>query len=255
MEDFQNQKYALWHETLQRRKIHGLELKDIQTCKNSAKYSNTRETLPVGNHKLGIFSWYGIPLSIRERIRAIKEAGFDSTGIWLSEQNRWETDPEDIPKIIRDNGLLIDYAHAPYQSINDIWYESKSENIESLLRASIDYCARHRIPILVTHLTKGFRIKQATDHGIRILRSLVAYAKDRNVAIAAENNKFDEVVAGRTRDSRSSIWTFALTLRTTTSIVSKNFLSCPSSASGFFVCICLITMGISMITGYHSRCD
>lgn len=33
-------------------------------------------------HKSGIFSWFGFPIPMEERLRMIKDAGFDSVLLW-----------------------------------------------------------------------------------------------------------------------------------------------------------------------------
>ncbi len=143
---------------------------------------------------VGIFSWYGIRQVFEKRIKAIKCAGFDATAIWIDEDGQWETDPEDMPKIIRDNGLILEYAHAPYSRCNSLWDQTKHWELEEEIKKHINYCSRHGIPILVTHLTKGYRVKEANEHGLNALKRIVSYAKDNNVSIAAENTKQNAVV-------------------------------------------------------------
>ena len=145
-------------------------------------------------HMVGIFNWYGIPQTIENRLKAIKKAGFDSTSMWIDEDGHWEVDPDSIPTLIRDNGLYLDYAHAPYSRINTLWDNGKAPDMEEELRKHIDYCSRHRIPILVIHLTKGFRVKEANEAGLGALGNIVRYAKDKNVLIAAENTKQNQVL-------------------------------------------------------------
>lgn len=143
---------------------------------------------------VGIFSWYGIPQRFELRIKAIKHAGFDSTSLWIDDDGKWELEPDDIPKIIRDNGLFLEYAHAPYSGINALWDQFKAGDLERDTRSYIDYCSRHSIPILVIHLTKGFKVKEANEYGIGAIRRLLEYAKERNVSIAAENTKQNTVL-------------------------------------------------------------
>jgi sugar phosphate isomerase/epimerase len=143
---------------------------------------------------VGIFSWYGIPQPFETRIKDIKNAGFDSVSMWIDEDGRWERDKDEIPLIIRDNGLLLEYAHAPYRNINHIWDERLSESVEGKYIAYIDYCRRHRIPILVMHATHGFRVKEVNGHGIALLERLVRHAKNGGVRIAVENTKSNGIM-------------------------------------------------------------
>lgn len=143
---------------------------------------------------VGIFNWFGIPLPIENRIQAIRKAGFDSTAMWIDDDGHWETDPDSIPDLIRDNGLYLDYAHAPYSRINTLWDGATARDMEKELTKHIDYCSRHRIPILVIHLTKGFRVREANEHGLGVLRNIVRHARDSGVLIAAENTKQNAVL-------------------------------------------------------------
>ena len=141
-----------------------------------------------------MFSWYGVPQKFIQRIKSIKNAGFDSTSIWIGEDNRREMDLEDEPSIIKDCGLILEYAHAPYRNINSLWDKYKSWETELEIKRHIDYCSKNEIPILVIHLTKGYRIKEANEYGLIALRRLIEYAKDRKVRIAAENTKQNSVL-------------------------------------------------------------
>jgi sugar phosphate isomerase/epimerase len=144
---------------------------------------------------VGIFSWYGIPLPFAERIGAIKAAGFDSTSIWIGgEEALWSRDPGAMPAIVRESGLFLEYAHAPYGDANDFWDEAKSPGLEARMRGYIDYCAEQGIGTLVMHLTKGYRIKEANAHGIAVLRRLAARAAERGVRVALENTKQNGVL-------------------------------------------------------------
>lgn len=143
---------------------------------------------------VGIFSWFGISQEFEQRIKAIKKAGFDSTSIWIDEDGHWEIDQNDIPRIIKDNGLILDYAHAPYQNINILWDQYKSQELGHEIEKYIRYCSLHEIPILVIHLTKGFKVKEANEYGLNVLKIIVEYAKDRKVQIAVENTKQNNVL-------------------------------------------------------------
>ena len=144
---------------------------------------------------VGIFAWYGMPVPFEARMKAIKKAGFDSTSIWIDNDNHEDIAADDIPNVVRASGLVLDYAHAPYRNINNLWDEFKSQDMEAEMKTYVDYCSRHGIPILVTHLTKGFRIAQINEYGIASLARLARYAQNRGVRIALENTKHNEVLS------------------------------------------------------------
>jgi len=143
---------------------------------------------------VGIFSWYGIRQPFEARIKDIKNTGFDSVSMWIDEDGHWELEKSEIPRIIRDHGLNLEYAHAPYRNINHIWDEQLSKSIEEQLLVYIGYCKEHQIPILVIHLTHGFKVKDVNTHGIALLKRLVGYAKDGGVQIAVENTKNNGII-------------------------------------------------------------
>lgn len=143
---------------------------------------------------VGIFSWYGVPQTFEHRIRAIRKAGFDSTSLWIDDEGKWELDPDDAPKVIRDSGLHLEYAHAPYSRVNALWDQFKALDLEKEIAGNIDYCSRHSIPVLVIHLTKGFKVKEANEYGIEAIRRILERANDANVLIAAENTKQNNVL-------------------------------------------------------------
>lgn len=127
-------------------------------------------------------------------MKAVKKAGFGATSMWIDDDGKWEIDPDTIPKIIRDNGLFLEYAHAPYSRINALWDQYKAPDMEKELKMHIAYCHKHSIPILVTHLTKGFKVKEANETGLKAIKGMIEYAKDRNVSIAIENTKQNNVL-------------------------------------------------------------
>lgn len=56
--------------------------------------------------KLGIFSWFSYSLDIEERLRMIKQAGFDATSLWWGDENKHYQ-----PEMARKLGLEIDNIH------------------------------------------------------------------------------------------------------------------------------------------------
>ena len=64
------------------------------------------------------FFWYELPLA--QRLRQIREAGFDFTALW-----RGEEEPDiragrkhELPRLARDLGLAVDNIHVPFEQCN-----------------------------------------------------------------------------------------------------------------------------------------
>jgi len=144
---------------------------------------------------VGIFSWYGYKGTFESRIRKIKQVGFNATSLWMGkEEDGWEQHCNEYPQIVRDFGLFLEYAHAPYTNANLLWDQYLCIDSEIEYKKAIDYCAKHQIPILVFHLVQGKKISDVTEYGIKTLKVLVEYAKDSNVHLAAENTMQDQVL-------------------------------------------------------------
>lgn len=144
-------------------------------------------------NKLGIFSWFGYPLSFEDRLELIQSAGFSATGFWLGPEEELvaKGKADVLPDLIRSRSLYLDYVHAPDIGCNDMWSGSATKRREWIhaYRSYIDLCARHAIPIIVIHISqsKGEQPGGPTERGIVALEELVKVAEDSRVKIAIEN--------------------------------------------------------------------
>ncbi len=140
---------------------------------------------------IGIFSWYGIDIPFKERISKIKNAGFESTSVWFGQEETLfaRGDKDALANIVRDYGLYLENIHSPYEDINDLWDQFKAVEVKNRIKTEIEFCERHEIPILVSHITKGDGIKEITSCGITTLKEIIKYAEERNVIIAIENTR------------------------------------------------------------------
>jgi sugar phosphate isomerase/epimerase len=145
---------------------------------------------------VGIFSWYGIALPFEERIKRIKAAGFDSTSIWLgkAEELFENGDLKALAPIPREYGLYVENAHSPYDDINSLWDKYKRDEFQERIKAEIDYCSDNKIPMLVSHLTRGYEIQEPTEYGIEALKNLTRHAEDKNVILALENTRLNDIL-------------------------------------------------------------
>ncbi len=144
-------------------------------------------------NRFGMFSWFGYPMPIEDRLDLIKRAGFDATGFWLGPEEELVANGkiDVLPSLIRSKGLFLEYAHAPDIGCNDVWAESstKRKRWMDVYRSYIDLCGRHSIPILVIHVSqsKGKQPGEPTEDGLIMLRELVKVAEDTGTKIAVEN--------------------------------------------------------------------
>ncbi|KGI38116.1 sugar phosphate isomerase/epimerase family protein [Clostridium tetani] len=140
--------------------------------------------------KLGIFSWFGFIMPIQERLKLIKEAGFDSTAIWWEdEEGDRVVKKEEFPKLVKDSGLIFENIHAPFLNCNMLWSEDEDLRKTTVRKhvQLIEDCAKYEIPIMVMHISEGFLLKTPNELGIRSIRQIIKEAENNNVKIAIEN--------------------------------------------------------------------
>ena len=139
----------------------------------------------IQNFELGISTWFGYKLSYEERIKLIKDAGFQSVMIWWGEENE---NKETTPQIARKYGLKIENLHFPFADINSIWENSiEGEELFNKYLLNIDDCKVHEISTAVMHVTQGGNTPQCGKLGLDRFKRLIENAEKNNVTIALEN--------------------------------------------------------------------
>lgn len=134
---------------------------------------------------LGMFLWFSYPLPIRQRLRAIKEAGFDATALWWGDEFE---DKQAQPQMARNLGLDIDYVHAPCQDPNDWWRDGlDGEAYFRTINDCVLDCRRHDIPTLVMHVTRLSSRPEVTSIGLERIKRLADAAQSSQVYVALEN--------------------------------------------------------------------
>lgn len=132
---------------------------------------------------LGIFAWFSYPLDISERLKLIKQAGFDAVSLWWGEDDR-----QSQPGMARALGLEIDNVHAPFANQNSLWREGNDGDAYlNTLMTCVDDCRKHAISTVVIHLTSCRAEPEITSCGMERLSRLVERAEKQNVNLAFEN--------------------------------------------------------------------
>jgi len=144
--------------------------------------------------ELGICSWFGYKYPHEERIKLIKDAGFQSVMTWWGEGSKEGNEvSETKPEIIRKYGLKIENAHFSFADINSIW-EDTLDGQEILKRyfLYIDDCKKFEIPTAVMHITSGEITPPYGQLGLSRFKHLVERAEKNGITIALENvRKFE----------------------------------------------------------------
>jgi sugar phosphate isomerase/epimerase len=142
-------------------------------------------------YRLGTYAWFGYELPLEERLRLIKQTGFDTTCLWFGDEEEMYRDgyADRMPTLTRDTGLYLDNIHAPFDDNHFIWSEDKDSE-EKILREfinTLEYCAEHQIPVMVAHLANSYSTSPPGERGLYIIRDLLSKAESLGVTIAAEN--------------------------------------------------------------------
>lgn len=139
--------------------------------------------------ELGIFNWFGYPMSMNERAALIKSVGFTRTMLWWGDEyQEYAGDKETHPDIFRNAGLIIDSVHLPFRNINDIWLDNESgEALFAYLKACIVSAGLHALPVGVLHITSGYKPPPLSNIGIKRIQNLADTAEKYEVVLALEN--------------------------------------------------------------------
>lgn len=143
------------------------------------------------DRKIGIYSWFGVRLSMEDRLREIKKAGFDSTMLWWGDQVAfWDFDKEALVKKTEEIGLIIENIHLPYYDINSLWEKtSDSRKLVDEYKEWIRDCREYDIEGAVIHLENDGYCVDSTDFGFKNLYEIIDYAEGLGVDVAVENTR------------------------------------------------------------------
>ena len=133
-----------------------------------------------------IVDYFGYPLSAQERMKTIKQAGFD--GVILLWADYFDGDYKDFPKYAEKEGLYVENAHAPYMQANTIWDDTITgeEYTDHIVRC-IEDCSVFHIPTLVMHPINGMVPLPKGNVGIDRFKKIMEAAEKWNINIAIEN--------------------------------------------------------------------
>ncbi len=140
------------------------------------------EDLPL----LGIYDWFGYDVSIEDRYKLIKEAGFDNVMLWWSDGFQRGSGYQEGVLHARNAGLFIENIHTPVLEQNYLsMYNIDGESVFQCYLQCIKDCSKFNIPSMVIHLPN--------DHcpinilGMNRIKRITNQAEELGVNIAFEN--------------------------------------------------------------------
>lgn len=148
----------------------------------------------IAMRKYTIVDYFGYDLSPTDRMRTIREAGFD--GVILLWADYFDADFKDFPEYADRVGLFVENTHAPYRGANTLWRDTPSgQSYTDGLVECVEDCGRYGIPTMVMHLANGRLEVGDITVGIERMRRIVARAEDLGVNVAVENTECPQFVA------------------------------------------------------------
>ena len=139
--------------------------------------------------ELGICSTFGYKLTFEERIKLIKDAGFESVMIWWGENTKEnENEQKAQPEIIRKNNLKLENAHFSFAGIDSIWKDSSDgDDLLKKYLSYIDDCKTYEISAAVMHVTGNDNPPLYGKLGLDRFKKIIEKAEKNKITIALEN--------------------------------------------------------------------
>ena len=125
-----------------------------------------------------------------EALPFIKEAGFGSTFI----ANWQEPMVSQLKKRADELELELEFIHAPFGNINDMWLTEEDPHIFNVMMQTIDSAGDNGIPQVILHVSSGWK-PAITERGLDRFDRLVEHAREKGVKAAFENLRTTGIVA------------------------------------------------------------
>ncbi len=131
---------------------------------------------------------------LAELVSLIKQAGFEAVFI---DDCRLNAPVEDIVKKAKDENMIIQSYHAPFNKSDDMWRNDDSgELAKKELLTCLETCAKYELPIMVTHAFIGYDDDFVnTELGIERYAAVARRAAELGVKFAVENTEGQEFLA------------------------------------------------------------
>lgn len=138
--------------------------------------------------KKGLYTWFGYEIPARERLLAMRGAGFEAIMLhWADDQPEMRR-KEDYADLARACNLEIVNGHLPYERINDVWLDTlDGEEETNFLKKSILSAGRAGVPVLILHAARGPMPPPFSPAGFARFRRLADAADQAGVLLAVEN--------------------------------------------------------------------
>ena len=133
-------------------------------------------------------------LSDIEQVLLLKKVGFDGFTI---DDCGLNTDVDVLDELAKEENMIISSYHAPFNKCDDMWNpEEIGEKARAELISCVETCAKHEIPIMVTHAFLGYDNDfVSVEAGLDRFGSVARRASELGVRLALENTEGEEWLA------------------------------------------------------------
>lgn len=145
-------------------------------------------------HNTGIFHWFGYIQPFEERIKQIKESGYNYIMLWWEDET-YPTiiDRQELVKIVKSYDLNLDNIHLPFNNINSLWFEgSERQNKVHEIKRLMYECKECGAETVVMHATSGNNISLINSLGYKSFEEIIREAEDIKLKVALENTQMSQ---------------------------------------------------------------
>ena len=137
--------------------------------------------------------WFGYPLELDDRLRLIKEAGFQSVLLWWAVESTYEPTVPHKMETAQRFGLSVENAHLQFAKMNTLWNDGyEGEHYCAELCGLVAEAGIYGVPTLVVHLTRTTTPPPFSELGFSRFQRLCEVAERANVNLAFENLRAPE---------------------------------------------------------------
>lgn len=132
-----------------------------------------------------IYFDFGLDMSITDRVKKIKQAGFDGVFIWFYEDRFLLNE---VITSIKANGLYIETMHLPFHHCNDLWVAGEAgEHYVQNIIDGIRVAAEATIPTVIMHTVSKKTHPDYNPLGLKRIQKILNYCEEKKVQLAIEN--------------------------------------------------------------------
>ncbi len=136
------------------------------------------------------FGFYDV--APEQRMRTIKDVGFDDTMLWWGKDfENTDGDRYFLHQLACKCGLQVHTVHFPSNDADFLWYgDERGKKIVSDMNDTLQDCEKLEISYVVLHLTKKLITPPPNQTGLDNLYLMLKTAERTGVTIAVENTRF-----------------------------------------------------------------